>query len=136
MFIKFLYIWSQKFYQILQFLKFFRFFQTFLKFAGTGSHHELPFTPKSVAFSGILKNIEATFWRPYKIIELLYNLYLILIYYIFFMELYSIWRTSIYKSTTHYNKNYFLSSIISISIPYISLYKFFLHNLLQYNIRM
>jgi len=56
------------------FFKNFLFFQTFLKFAGTESHPELPFTPKSVAFSGILKNIEATFWRPYKIIELLYKL--------------------------------------------------------------
>jgi hypothetical protein len=39
----------------------FLFFQTLKKFAGTGSHPELPFTPKSMAFSGILKNIEATF---------------------------------------------------------------------------
>ena len=37
------------------------FFQTLIKFAGTECLPELPFTPKSVAFSGILKNIEATF---------------------------------------------------------------------------
>ena len=37
------------------FFKNFLFFQTFLKFARTGSHPELPFTPKSVAFSGILE---------------------------------------------------------------------------------
>jgi len=46
------------------FFKNFLFFQTFLKFAGTGSHPELPFTPKSVAFSRILQKYRGDFWSP------------------------------------------------------------------------
>ena len=39
--------------KILKIITFFETFQIFSKFAGTGSHPELPFTPKSVAFSWI-----------------------------------------------------------------------------------
>jgi len=46
------------------FFKNFLFFQTFLKFARTGSHPELPFTPKSVAFSGILEKYRGDILTP------------------------------------------------------------------------
>ncbi len=46
------------------FFKNFLFFQTFLKFAGTESHPELPFMPKSVAFSRILEKYRGDILTP------------------------------------------------------------------------
>ena len=43
-----------------------------LKFAGTGSHPELPLTPKSVAFSMILIKKEGDFWSPNKHLKIEY----------------------------------------------------------------
>jgi hypothetical protein len=62
-----LYKKPKNFFNVAFFRKIFSFFQTFLKFAGTGSHPKLPFTPKSVAFSWMLIKKQGDFWSPLKI---------------------------------------------------------------------
>ena len=62
------YMKPKNFFNVAFFRKNFLLFQTFLKFAGTGSHPELPFTPKSVAFSRIPQKYRGDFWSPHNLV--------------------------------------------------------------------